>query len=90
MAWSSLKLQLSKFAKEVAGVGEPVLVSRERDRAALEHGIDGLTKSLAHLDAPELAAESLRLSSQALERLIGKIDAEHVLDRLFSSFCIGK
>jgi tRNA modification GTPase len=39
---------------------------------------------------PELAAESLRRASQALERLLGRMDAESVLDRLFMSFCIGK
>jgi tRNA modification GTPase len=38
----------------------------------------------------ELAAEALRHASLALERMIGRVDAEQVLDRLFASFCIGK
>lgn len=70
--------------------GEPVLLSRARDRQALEAALAALRETLRQLAAPELAAESLRAASQALERLIGRIDAEKVLDRLFASFCIGK
>ncbi|WP_193337730.1 tRNA uridine-5-carboxymethylaminomethyl(34) synthesis GTPase MnmE [Devosia beringensis] len=70
--------------------GEPSLLSRERDRLALTAAQDALQAAAAQLVQPELAAESLRIASQALERLIGKIDAERVLDRLFASFCIGK
>lgn len=70
--------------------GEPSLLSRERDRAALAGAMEALDQSARQLDMPELAAESLRIASQALERLVGRIDAERVLDRLFASFCIGK
>ena len=38
----------------------------------------------------ELLAEELRIAVLALERLVGRIDVEDVLDRLFSGFCIGK
>ncbi|MGV8833846.1 MAG: tRNA uridine-5-carboxymethylaminomethyl(34) synthesis GTPase MnmE [Devosia sp.] len=72
------------------GGGEPALISRERDRLALAAAVEALAAAASQLVAPELAAESLRIASQALERLIGRIDAERVLDRLFSSFCIGK
>lgn len=70
--------------------GEPSLLSRERDRLALQSAIDALDAAGQQLAMPELAAESLRIASQALERLVGRLDAERVLDRLFSSFCIGK
>jgi tRNA modification GTPase len=70
--------------------GEPSLLSRERDRLALQNALDALEATSRQLAMPELAAESLRLASQALERLIGRLDAERVLDRLFASFCIGK
>lgn len=70
--------------------GEPPLLSRERDRVALTSALDALTASTTLLNRPELAAESLRIASQALERLVGRLDAERVLDRLFASFCIGK
>ena len=70
--------------------GEPGLVSRERDRQALTDALGALSRTAQTLEHPELAAESLRQASQSLERLVGRIDSERVLDRLFSSFCIGK
>ena len=70
--------------------GEPALLSRERDRLALSAASQELDRATAQLDMPELAAESLRRASHSLERLVGRLDAERVLDRLFSSFCIGK
>ena len=70
--------------------GEPSLLSRERDRMALSEALEALERSTRQLAMPELAAESLRIASQSLERLVGRLDAERVLDRLFSSFCIGK
>jgi tRNA modification GTPase len=82
--------RLALFAAEAAGDGEPVLVSRERDLAALEAAAAAIGDAQAQLRSPELAAESLRRASHALERLLGRMDAEAVLDRLFLSFCIGK
>lgn len=38
----------------------------------------------------ELASEELRSGIFSLERLVGRVDVEDVLDKVFSSFCIGK
>ena len=38
----------------------------------------------------ELRAEDLRLAAASLARLTGRIDAEDILDQIFSRFCIGK
>jgi tRNA modification GTPase len=81
--------RLSSVGAELAS-GEPSLLSRERDRVALSAAVMALDAAAGQLAAPELAAESLRVASQALERLVGRLDAERVLDRLFASFCIGK
>ena len=86
----TLLQRIAEFAADRTGSGEPVLISRERDRLALLAATEALEATLNTLDDPELAAESLRLASQALERLVGRIDSERVLDRLFASFCIGK
>jgi tRNA modification GTPase len=67
-----------------------ILVSHERDREALVTAVKALLRVKGHIDQPELAAEELRSASAALERLLGRMDAEFVLDHLFSSFCIGK
>jgi tRNA modification GTPase len=86
---ANLVERLTAFAAERVGQGEPALLSRERDRAALETAIEGL-KMAQGADQLELAAEGLRIASQALERLLGRMDAEAVLDHLFLAFCIGK
>ncbi len=67
-----------------------LLVSRERDHEALWAARLALADAVAHVNELELAAEDLRRASYSLERLLGRIDVENVLDRLFSSFCIGK
>lgn len=79
---------------EASGAGSvhasELLVSHERDREALLAAGMALSEVAGHLGDPELAAEDLRRASTALERLLGRMDAESVLDRLFSAFCIGK
>ena len=39
---------------------------------------------------PTVAAVHLRTAVTALEELVGAVDVEDVLDRVFSSFCVGK
>lgn len=70
---------------------EPALVTRERQRVAVADAVVAIERAamLPH-EQPELIAEELRLAVRALERLIGKVDVEDVLDSLFSGFCIGK
>ena len=41
-------------------------------------------------DFYELAAESLRQAIRNLSSLIGLVDVEHILDDVFSNFCLGK
>jgi tRNA modification GTPase len=66
-------------------------VTRLRHRRLLEEAAAHLDRGLAMLGGDaELAAEDVRLAARALERLSGRIDPEAVLDRVFSSFCIGK
>ncbi|MCD7058424.1 tRNA uridine-5-carboxymethylaminomethyl(34) synthesis GTPase MnmE [Pelagibacterium xiamenense] len=72
------------------GGAETGLVSHLRDRQALEAALGHIHRGITLIDQPELCAEELRLTSDALARLIGLIDTETVLDRLFAGFCIGK
>jgi tRNA modification GTPase len=71
----------------------PVL-TRERHRHALTTARDELREFeqqwiAAGLPAP-VAAVHIRTAAGALEELIGAVDIEDVLDRVFSSFCVGK
>lgn len=73
------------------GRSEPALLTRERHRAAVADAIMALERAVsAEHGQGELLAEELRIAVLALERLVGRIDVEDVLDRLFSGFCIGK
>ena len=87
---SALMERISAFAAEQTGGHEQALVSHERDVQALERAVEAVAVAEVQLDQLELAAESLREASAALERLLGRLDAEMVLDRLFAGFCIGK
>lgn len=71
----------------------PVL-TRARHRAALEAGLSEIEHFRAAWTAKKLpvtvAAVHLRTAVHALEELIGTVDVDDVLDRVFSSFCVGK
>lgn len=71
---------------------EDGLVTRERHRLALEAVCQAVSRCemLLHEETLELAAEDLRLALRRLGEITGKVGVEEILDRLFSSFCIGK
>ncbi len=75
---------------ENAGGGQDLAPSRARhmDHLRLCHAC--LIRARNKEVALELRAEELRLASDALGRITGVVDVEDLLDRIFSSFCIGK
>jgi len=83
---------LEREAESALGQGDAIL-TRERHRKALERAHEGLAagRGLLISHGPlELAAEEVRLAARAVGEITGRVDVEDVLDRLFSSFCIGK
>ncbi|MBQ0823585.1 tRNA uridine-5-carboxymethylaminomethyl(34) synthesis GTPase MnmE [Microvirga terrae] len=84
--------RLEQEAGALMGQGD-ALVTRERHRRALERAQDSLVRARALLvdGGPlELAAEEVRLAARSIGEITGRVDVEDMLDRLFSSFCIGK
>jgi tRNA modification GTPase len=77
--------------KQASGAGVAI---RERHRISMRRAIEALDTAQDQLEtAPELAeliAEELRNAIRALDSLVGHVDIEHILDDIFSSFCIGK
>lgn len=75
----------------VSGIG---VATRERHRIAMSEAVDLLQDALAEVsrgpERTELAAEELRRAIAALDSLVGIVDVEHILDEIFSSFCVGK
>ena len=69
-------------------------LSRDRHRVAGQLGIQHLSVVLELVSTeqfePDIAAQEIRWAITALQRLVGSIDVEDVLDDIFSSFCIGK
>ncbi len=83
---------LEAEAADLMGQGDAV-ITRERHRKALERADSSLVRArsmLAGRGPLELAAEEVRLAARAIGEITGRVDVEDVLDRLFSSFCIGK
>jgi tRNA modification GTPase len=78
-----------RVVSELAG-SEPPAATRLRHAALLSEALERLKRARAHDEDLELAAEDVRLAGRALDRITGRIGAEDVLDRVFSSFCIGK
>jgi tRNA modification GTPase len=71
--------------------GEPALLTRQRHRRAVVEAITALQRAIApDQTETELMAEDVRQAVLALERLIGRIGVEDILDQLFTGFCIGK
>jgi tRNA modification GTPase len=84
----ALEFQLSSFA---AGAG---LATHARHARAMELAFAGLEAATVLLeggpDEYDIAAAELRIGIRALEALVGRIDAENLLDEIFASFCLGK
>ena len=73
--------------------------SVEGEFSARARHVEALTRASTHLAAAraeldhehlELAAEELRLAHEALGQITGRISADELLGKIFSSFCIGK
>jgi len=82
---------LSGYAQDFFGA-EPALVTRERQRKALESTLTALDRALQEgsRGREDIIAEELRLAARALGKLTGRVDVEDILDVIFRDFCIGK
>ena len=90
----TLVAAIGDFARAQLGA-EAGLVTRERHRQMLGLAAAALSEALRLADLgadgrEELIAEQVRLATRALERLLGTVDVEDVLDVIFRDFCIGK
>jgi tRNA modification GTPase len=87
-----------KDAMETAVLGEDVtvenpLVTQTRHVQALEETLTFIDRALDGMDAdrdPTLVAQDLMEAGESIGTITGAITTEDLLDRIFSSFCIGK
>ncbi|MBX9859038.1 MAG: tRNA uridine-5-carboxymethylaminomethyl(34) synthesis GTPase MnmE [Sphingomonas sp.] len=68
---------------------EDIIAFNARQRSCCVECHAALVAARASVD-PLLTAEHLRLARRALDRLLGRVDVEAMLDALFGRFCIGK
>jgi tRNA modification GTPase len=88
---SGLERLEAALAGRAAAVAQGAgLIVRARHRMAVEDAAVALDRAQADHGAPEIAAEHVRAALNALGRIVGRVDVEAVLDRVFSAFCIGK
>ena len=70
------------------------LATRARHKEAMERCLVSLADASNRValgpEFTDIASEELRISLEALNMLIGRVDVENVLDEVFSSFCLGK
>ena len=81
----------AKLSSKTAKAG---LATRARHKEAMERCLVSLAEASNRValgpEFTDIASEELRISLEALNMLIGRVDIENVLDEVFSSFCLGK
>jgi tRNA modification GTPase len=90
------------FAERIALADLEPALTRARHRTALSRARTALAGALEQMGAgggsaggaaiadAVLAAHHVREATTALDELLGAVDVEEILDRVFASFCVGK
>ncbi len=86
---ADLEAAMAQAIESRFAVGEGAVMTRARYREALADCLASIDGALAGTDLI-LVVEDLRRSVRAIGRITGRVDVEDILDRIFSSFCIGK
>ncbi len=90
-AVGQFRAQLTSHVTSALSGSEFPAATRQRHAERLREAQIYLERALSDVGLEvELAAEDVRLAARALAKITGRIDTEDVLDRVFSSFCIGK
>lgn len=82
--------KLEEIAKNLVCDVDSLIAIRSRHQEAIMACLAYIEESLIEKKPLELRAEDLRLASDALGRVTGRIDVEDMLDVVFREFCIGK
>ena len=89
-----INILLEKMYSYLSGLElkEASLITSERQILHSKKALSALNRinNLSIIEETELIAEELRLASKHISNITSFIDNEDVLDKIFSSFCIGK
>lgn len=84
-----LEAELTARVAALLGASEPPLVAARWQVAALDAACAALAATAQATDGV-LVAEELRHVALAVERLLGRVTTDDLLDTVFARFCIGK
>jgi len=88
-----LMAMIGRIIKERLAPTEEPILSRARHRQALEEALGHIEQYIVASAGGlplELVAEDIRLTARTIGRITGAIQVDDILDKIFSSFCIGK
>ncbi|HXX09604.1 MAG TPA: tRNA uridine-5-carboxymethylaminomethyl(34) synthesis GTPase MnmE [Pseudolabrys sp.] len=90
--FDALLAKIQEYAGDYLAGAESALITRARHRQALADALGAVRRALARdlATKEDLLAEELRIAARALERLLGRVDVEDILEVIFRDFCIGK
>ena len=80
---------LSQYFSELFSQSSSQIITRRRYRDALTECIENLQRFNLNKEI-ELSAEDIRLACRAIGKITGRVEVDEILDKIFSSFCIGK
>jgi tRNA modification GTPase len=84
---------VEELERGCGAVGDWAVAINARHQDCLRRALEPLQAALAGLRngaLVELVAEELRSAMEAIGEVVGRVDTEDLLGRIFSSFCIGK
>jgi len=77
------------YFKDIYAQSSTQVITRQRYKEALSECVENLRRFNLQKEI-ELAAEDIRLACRAIGKITGQVEVNEVLDKIFSSFCIGK
>lgn len=81
------------FHSDIVKTTADGLIVSARHASALKLAVESLviaSSALRNTQPTEIIASELRQALRALQEIVGEVDNELILDKLFSTFCIGK
>ena len=81
--------QLGEYFESIYELGAAQLMTRNRYKEALSECLENLQRFNLQKEI-ELSAEDIRLACRAIGKITGRVEIDEILDKIFSSFCIGK
>ena len=86
---SAVTDKILSYFSEIYDKSSSGLITRQRYKEALSECVENLARFNLQKEI-ELAAEDIRLACRSIGKITGRVEVDEILDKIFSSFCIGK